>query len=348
MIIKKLAYKIMSNIIWSKLPFGYHKTKKNIRCSFKNEAWGELREEESEEITMHIASTCLQYGQAFFEGLKAFRGQDNKIRIFRPDENAKRFNSSARGVLMPELPEEIFIEAVKKAVIANAEFVPPYGTGASLYIRPFMVGVGAQLGLQPSQEYEFIIFVSPVGPYFKNGFKPVDVMIDREHDRVAPLGTGRIKVAGNYAATMLPLRKAVDHGYASVLFLDPLEKKYIDECGPANFFAVKDNTYITPDSPTILPSITNLSIRQIAHDLGLKVEQRKVAVEELADFEEVGACGTAAIITPIKKIDDIDVGKIYEYCPNGEAGPVTTKIYERYQAIQTGDVADVYGWNILV
>jgi len=338
----------MQNIDWQNLPFGYLKTKINIRCSFKNGAWGDLRVEESEEINLHMASTCLHYGQAFFEGLKAFRGQDGQIRIFRPDENAKRFNSSARGILMPEIPENLFIEAVRQAVSLNQEVVPPYGTGASLYIRPFMIGVGAQLGLQPASEFEFIVFVSPVGPYFKNGFKPVEVMIDREHDRVAPLGTGKIKVAGNYAATMLPLRKAVDNGYASVLFLDPLEKKYIDECGPANFFAIKDNTYITPESATILSSITNLSIRQIAGDLGLKVEQRKVAVEELADFDEVGACGTAAIITPIKKIVDIDVNKAYEYCANGEPGPVTTKIYERYQAIQTGDAEDVYGWNLLV
>lgn len=338
----------MQNIDWSKLPFGYHKTKKNIRCSFKNGAWGELREEESEEITMHIASTCMHYGQAFFEGLKAFRGQDDKIRIFRPDENAKRFNSSARGILMPELPEEIFIEAVKKAVIANAEFVPPYGTGASLYIRPFMVGVGAQLGLQPSQDYEFIVYVSPVGPYFKNGFMPVDIMIDREHDRVAPKGTGQIKVAGNYAATMPSLKKAFDKNYASVLFLDACEKKYIDECGPANFFAIKDKTYITPKSDSILPSITNKSVMQIALDLGLKVEQRKVEVEELAIFDEAGACGTAAIITPIKKIDDIDIGKVYEFCQDGKPGPISTMIYERYRAIQVGDVEDAHGWNMMV
>lgn len=338
----------MKNIDWEKLPFGYHKTDKNIRCTFRDGVWGELREVESEEISMHMASTCLHYGQAFFEGLKAFRGKDEKIRIFRADENAKRFNSSARGIIMPEVPEELFIEAVKKAVEANREFVPPYGSGASMYIRPFMIGVGPQLGLQPASEYEFIIFVSPVGPYFKKGFMPVDIMIDREHDRVAPKGTGQIKVAGNYAATMPALKKAFDNKYASVMFLDACEKKYIDECGPANFFAIKDNVYITPKSNSILPSITNKSVMQIAKDLGLKVEQRAVAVEELADFDEAGACGTAAIITPIKKIDDIDVDKSYEFCPDGIPGPISTQIYEQYRAIQLGDAEDVHGWNIVI
>lgn len=338
----------MKNIDWENLPFAYHKTDKNIRCTFRDGEWGALREEESEEVTMHMASTCLHYGQAFFEGLKAFRGKDDKVRIFRVDENAKRFNSSARGILMPEVPEELFIEAVKKAVEVNKDFVPPYGTGGALYIRPFMIGVGAQLGLKPASEYEFMIFVSPVGPYFKDGFKPVDILIDREHDRVAPKGTGQIKVAGNYAASLQSFKKAFDNKYASVLFLDACSKKYIDECGPANFFAIKEGVFITPKSESILPSITNKSVMQIARDMGIEVEEKKIAVEELAECDEAGACGTAAIITPIKKIDDVDVDKSYEFCPDGKPGPISTQIYERYRDIQLGDVEDKHGWNTIV
>ena len=258
------------NLDWSNLPFGYIKTDYNVRCTYKDGAWGEVEVTDSEYINIHMAATCLHYGQEIFEGLKAFKGKDGKIRIFRLEENAKRIQRSANGIKMAPLPVEKFREMVEKVVKLNERFIPPYGSGSSLYIRPLEIGMTAQVGVKPAVDYLFIIFVTPVGPYFKEGFKPTKVAIYREFDRAAPCGTGRWKVGGNYAASLTAGELAHKGGYSAVLYLDPKEKKYIDECGPANFFAIKGNKYITPKSNSILPSITNMSLQQIAKDMGLR------------------------------------------------------------------------------
>lgn len=338
----------MENIDWKNLPFGYFKTDYNIRCNYKDGKWGELEITSSEYISVHMAATGLHYGQEAFEGLKAYMGKDGKIRLFRWEENARRMGRSADGILMARVPEELFHQAVLKAVQLNKKFVPPYGTGASLYIRPLLFGTGAEVGVKAAKEYMFMVFVTPVGPYFKEGFKPVDIMISRDHDRAAPLGTGNIKVGGNYAASLASLEIAHHNGYGTALYLDAREKKYIDECGPANFFGIRNNTYITPESKSILPSITNMSLIELAKDLGMKVERRPVPIEELEQFEEVGACGTAAVITPIRKIFDPTNNKVHSYCLNNQPGPMSVKLYNKLIAIQYGDEPDNHGWISIV
>jgi len=251
---------------------------------------------------------------------------------------------SAQGVLMAEVPQELFMEAVEKAVMLNKKYIPPYGTGATLYVRPLLIGTGPEVGVKPAAEYTFLVFVMPVGPYFKSGFKPVDMLICRDADRAAPLGTGHLKVGGNYAASMSSIAEAHKKGFASAMYLDAKEKKYIDEAGPANFFGIKGNTYVTPKSHSILPSITNLSLQELAKSFGMKVEERPIPIEELADFEEAGACGTAAVITPIHSIADPDMGKTYTFGDSDNPGPVTTKLYETLVGIQNGDLEDPFGW----
>ena len=332
-----------TNLDWSNLSFGYMKTHYNVRCTFKDGKWGEIEVTDSERVDLHMAATCLHYGQEIFEGLKAFRGKDGKIRIFRLEENAKRIQRSAEGVMMEPLPVEKFREMVEKVVRLNEDFIPPYGSGSSLYIRPLELGTSAQVGVKPSSEYLFLIFVTPVGPYFKEGFKPTKVAIYRQFDRAAPCGTGRWKVGGNYAA-LTAGALAKQGGYSAVLYLDPKEKKYIDECGPANFFAVKGDTYITPKSGSILPSITNMSLQQIALDLGMKVECRPILLEELEEMDEAAECGTAAVAAPISQVDDIDEGKTYVMSKDGNPGPWTTKLYNHLRAIQLGDEADTHNW----
>ncbi|MCK5413331.1 MAG: branched-chain amino acid aminotransferase [Candidatus Pacebacteria bacterium] len=336
------------NFDWKNLSFDYIKTNSNIRYQFSKGVWGEMRKYTSDHIDMHMAATCLHYGQECFEGLKAFKGKDGKVRIFRLNENAKRMNDSAREIFMPEIPKEIFKEAVINAVKLNQEFVPPYESGASLYIRPLLIGTGPRVGLNPADEYMFIVFVNPVGPYFKNGFKPISLLIDRDRDRAAPLGVGHVKVGGNYAASFQSMEKAHKNGYDSVLFLDPKEKKYIDECGPANFFAIKEKTYITPESKSILPSITNKSLMTLAEDMGLKVERRKIELRELEEFDEVGACGTAAVIGPVGRIVDEKFGKTYQYCHDGNPGTISTELYNRFRAIQYGDESDKFDWVTVI
>ena len=334
----------MEQIDWSNLAFGYMKTDYNIRCTFKNGEWGELEVSDSESVTMHMAATCIHYGQETFEGLKAFKGKDGQIRVFRMRDNAFRMQDSCSGTLMAQLPVDKFEEAVIKAVKLNERFVPPYESGASLYIRPFLFGSGAQVGVNPATEYMFMIFVTPVGPYFKGGFQTTPFVIMREFDRSAPLGMGKYKVGGNYAASLVANKKAHELGYSNIFYLDAREKKYIDECGAANFFGIKDNTYITPKSSSILPSITNKSLMVLAKDLGMKVEERQVAVEELATFEEAGACGTAAVISPIERIDDYDENKSYVFSKDGKPGKVCEKLYHRLRGIQYGDEPDTHGW----
>ena len=336
----------MESIDWKNLEFGYSKTDYNVRSWFRNGAWGKLEVSDSEMLNIHMAATSLHYGQEAFEGLKAFRGKDGKIRVFRMLENARRMQRSAKGIMMAEVPESLFTESVKKAVLLNERFVPPYESGASLYIRPLLIGTGAQIGVKPADEYLFMIFVMPVGPYFKEGFKPTDLVIYREYDRAAPLGTGTIKVGGNYAASLVSGDRAHANGFSAVLYLDAKEKKYLDECGPANFFGIKQNKYITPKSTSILPSITNMSLRQLAKDMGMEVEERPIPAEELAEFDEIGACGTAAVISPIKRVLDADLNK--EYLFGTEPGKISVKLYEKLRGIQYGTEEDIHGWTDII
>ena len=336
----------MKEIDWANLSFGYMKTDYNVRINFRNGAWGELEISSSEVLNLHMAATCLHYGQEAFEGLKAFRGKDGKVRIFRLEENAARLQSTCQGIMMAELPTERFKEAILKVVKLNERFIPPYESGASLYIRPLLIGTSAQVGVHPADEYMFVVFVTPVGPYFKGGFSTNPYVIIREYDRAAPHGTGIYKVGGNYAASLRANKKAHDLGYSCEFYLDAKEKKYIDECGAANFFGIKDNTYITPKSSSILPSITNKSLRQLAKDMGMKVEERPVAVDELSTFEECAACGTAAVISPIGYIYDKETGREWKF--GDEPGKRCLEMYNKLQDIQYGRCDDPYAWTLVV
>lgn len=338
----------MKEIDWANLSFGYMKTDYNVRCYYRDGKWGEIEVCSEETLNIHMAATCLHYGQEAFEGLKAYRCPDGKVRVFRMDENAKRLQSTCRGILMPELPTERFEEMVKKVVRLNERFIPPYESGATLYIRPLLIGTGAQVGVHPANEYLFVIFVTPVGPYFKGGFATNPYVIIREFDRSAPLGTGIYKVGGNYAASLKANKMAHDLGYSCEFYLDAKEKKYIDECGAANFFGIKNNTYVTPKSTSILPSITNKSLMQLAEDMGMTVERRQIPEEELATFEEAGACGTAAVISPIERIDDLENKKSYIISKDGKPGPVCTQLYHHLRNIQYGIKPDVHGWTTVV
>ena len=338
----------METIDWANLSFGYMPTDYNVRYNYRNGSWGELEISSSEYINMHMAATCLHYGQEAFEGLKAFRGKDGKIRVFRLDENAARLQSTCRGILMPELSTEKFRDAILKVIKLNERFVPPYESGASLYIRPLLIGTGAQVGVHPASEYMFIVFVTPVGPYFKGGFSTNPYVIIRQYDRSAPLGTGVYKVGGNYAARLRANKMAHDMGYSCEFYLDAKEKKYIDECGAANFFGIKNNTYVTPLSTSILPSITNKSLMTLAEEMGLTVERRQIPEEELDTFEEAGACGTAAVISPIQRIDDPEKNRSYIISKDGKPGKICTQLYNKLRAIQYGDEPDKYGWVTIV
>ncbi|WP_278585752.1 branched-chain amino acid aminotransferase [Coprobacter fastidiosus] len=338
----------MKTIDWANLSFGYMPTDYNVRYNYRNGSWGELEISSSEYINMHMAATCLHYGQEAFEGLKAFRGKDGKIRVFRLDENAARLQSTCRGILMPELSTEKFRDAILKVIKLNERFVPPYESGASLYIRPLLIGTGAQVGVHPASEYMFIVFVTPVGPYFKGGFSTNPYVIIRQYDRSAPLGTGVYKVGGNYAASLRANKMAHDMGYSCEFYLDAKEKKYIDECGAANFFGIKNNTYVTPLSTSILPSITNKSLMTLAEEMGLTVERRQIPEEELDTFEEAGACGTAAVISPIQRIDDPEKNRSYIISKDGKPGKICTQLYNKLRAIQYGDEPDKYGWVTIV
>lgn len=336
----------MKDIDWKSLTFGYLRTDYNVRCYYRDGKWGEVEVCSDEYLKLHMAATCLHYGQEAFEGLKAYRCPDGKVRIFRAEENAARLQNTARGIVMPEVPTELFVDMVKKVVRLNQEYIPPYESGATLYLRPLLFGVTAGVGVRPATEYCFLIFATPVGPYFKGGFSSNPYVIVRDVDRAAPLGTGMFKVGGNYAASLRANKMAHEKGYASEFYLDAKEKKYVDECGAANFFGIKNNTYVTPKSTSILPSITNKSLMQIAEDLGMKVERRPIAEDELDSFEEAGACGTAAVISPISHLDDLETGKVYNF--GDKPGPWSTKLYETLRGIQYGTIEDKHGWTTFV
>ena len=337
-----------NNIEWSKLGFGYMPTDYNVRRYYHNGKWGEMEITSDTTINLHMAAECLHYCQEAFEGLKAFRCPDGKVRVFRMDENAARLQFTCRGLVMPELPTELFCEMVEKVIKLNERFIPPYESGAALYIRPLFIGITPEVGVRPAKDFLCVMFVSPVGPYFKGGFAASDYVIIRSHDRAAPLGTGCYKVAGNYAASLKANQIAHEAGFAGEFYLDAKEKKYIDECGAANFFGIKNNTYITPKSPSILPSITNKSLQQIAKDLGYNVEVRPVEETELSTFEEAGACGTAAVISPINRIVDIENNHEYKIAKDGKPGPISTRLYTTLRNIQYGIEEDKHGWTTII
>lgn len=328
---------------WKSLGFEYLDTNGYAIARYRDGSWSAPEFLASRSLEMHVAANCLHYGQACFEGLKVFSHADGNAFLFRPQLNAQRMAGSAERVCMVAPPQELFIETCKLAIENNREFVPPYGTGASLYVRPLLIGTQATIGLSPSEEYVFIVMVTPVGAYYKDGFSPVKALVVDDYDRAAPQGTGQAKVAGNYAAGMKPGLIAKQKGFPIALFTDAKEHKYIDEFGTSNFIGITSaREYVTPDSPAILQSITNLTLQAIAESEGYTVQSRPIALEELADFSEVGACGTAAIITPICSIQRDD--QEWTFGSANQAGPVLSMLLEKLQAIQYGEIADPDDW----
>lgn len=330
-------------INWNELGFDYIKTDYRFISRWKDGKWDEGKLTEDNKLVISEASPALHYGQECFEGLKAYRTKNGDIQLFRVDRNAKRLQDSCKKLLMPEYPVEKFIDACMQVVKANEKFVPPYGTGGTLYLRPIMIGVGDNIGVKPATEYIFTVFCMPVGPYFKGGMNPVNFMI-ADYDRAAHLGTGRQKVGGNYAASLLAHKIAADKGFADCVYLDPLEHKKIEEVGSANFFGItKDNKFVTPKSPSILPSVTKYSLLYLAKEyLGLETEEGDVYIDDLDRFAEAGACGTAAVISPIGGIEY--KGKLHVFYSETEVGPVTKKLYDLLTGIQFGDIEGPEGW----
>lgn len=332
------------DIIWSELGFGYVKTDYRFVANFKDGKWDEGQLITDENVVINECAGVLQYAQTCFEGLKAYTTEDGKIVCFRPDLNAQRMADSCERLKMPVFPVDKFVEAVEKVVKANADFVPPYGSGATLYLRPYMFGSNAVIGVKPATEYQFRIFATPVGPYFKGGIKPITVRIS-DLDRAAPHGTGHIKAGLNYAMSLYNIVDAHEKGFDENMYVDSATRTHIEETGGANIiFITKDNKVVTPKSSTILPSITRRSLMVVAKEyLGLEVEERSVSVDELPEFAECGLCGTAAVISPVGKV--VDHGK--EICfPSGmtEMGPVTKKLYETLTGIQMGRLPAPEGW----
>lgn len=339
----------LQNINWDKLDFSYKNMPYRFRAYWKDGEWQKGALVTNNNIVLNESAPCIHYGQQCFEGMKAQCSREGDILLFRPRENAKRMQRTARRLMMPEIPGDMFLEAVKDTVLANKEYVPPHGHGASMYIRPLLIGIGDNLGVKPAPEYLFTVFVVPVGPYFKQGFKPVKMKIDLDYDRAAPQGTGNVKVGGNYSASLLPVEKVRKEGYSEVIYLDAKEKKYFEETGSSNlFFVFKNGDMATPKSEAILPSITRRSIVDIARkDFDLNMEHRKVEVSELPEIKEAGACGTAAVITPIGVIGY--KGEDYKlYADGKEPGPITTKLYKRLTQIQVRDVEDKHNWTVKI
>ncbi|MGV8982254.1 branched-chain amino acid aminotransferase [Clostridium sp.] len=337
-----------TNIDWSKLGFTYTKTDLRYVSKWKDGKWDDGKLTSDNNITISEASTALHYGQQCFEGLKAYRTRSGEIQLFRPDENAKRISRSCKRILMPEIPIEKFVDACIQVVKANESFVPPYGTGATLYLRPYVIGIGDNLGVRSAPEFLFSIFCCPVGPYFKGGMAPVNFMIAEEFDRAAPHGTGAAKVGGNYAASLLAHTNAVKKGFADCIYLDPATHTKIEEVGAANFFGItNDNVFVTPKSPSILPSITKYSLMHIAKEyLKLEVEERDVPINNLSDFKEAGACGTAAVITPIGGIAYNN--ELHVFHSETEVGPVIKELYDTLYGIQFGEVEAPEGWMVKI
>ena len=332
------------NLDWSSLGFGYIQTDKRYVSNYKNGSWDEGTLTSDATITINECAGVLQYAQTVFEGMKAYTTEKGQIVVFRPDLNAERMVNSAKRLEMPPFPQDRFVDAVKQVVKANEGYVPPYGSGATLYIRPYMFGSDAVIGVKPANEYQFRIFCTPVGPYFKGGAKPITIRVS-DYDRAAPNGTGHIKAGLNYAMSLHAIVEAHEQGYAENMYLDSATRTKVEETGGANFlFVTKDGKVVTPKSSTILPSITRRSLVYVAKEyLGLEVEERPVYFDEVKDFAECGLCGTAAVISPVGKI--VDHGK--EIClPSGmdEMGPYTKKLYDALTGIQMGRIEAPKGW----
>ena len=334
------------NLDWKTLGFSYLKTDFRYVSRYKDGKWDDGVLVEDNRLYIEECATALHYGQQSFEGLKAYTTKDGKVQLFRPDQNSKRMNLSADRLLMPHIPEEKFIDACVQVVKANMKWVPPYGTGATLYLRPMLIGIGENIGVKPAPEYIFAVFCMPVGAYFKGGMTPVN-FITSEFDRAAPHGTGAAKVGGNYAGSLYPHQLAVEQGFADCIYLDPATHTKIEEVGAANFFGItKDNKFITPKSPSILPSITKYSLMHVAKEyLGMEVEERDVLINNLDEFSEAGACGTAAVISPIGGISHS--GKMHVFYSETEVGPVTKKLYDTLTGIQFGEVEAPEGWLVV-
>ena len=335
-------------IDWANLGFGYIQTEYRYVCRYKDGQWDEGGLETEANITLNECACVFQYCQACFEGLKAYYTKDGRIVTFRPDLNAQRMADTCARLEMPAFPVDKFVEAVKAVVAANADYVPPYGTGASLYLRPFMIGTNPVIGVKPATEFEFRIFVTPVGPYFKGGVKPINLKVS-DYDRAAPHGTGAIKAGLNYAMSLHPVMEAHREGFAENMYLDAATRTKVEETGGANFiFITKDGTLVTPKSDSILPSITRRSIMVVAEKyLGMKVEHREVPFTEVETFAECGLCGTAAVISPVGSINDH--GREITF-PSGkeEMGPVLTKLYQTLRGIQMGEIEAPEGWIVTI
>jgi len=333
-----------ADLNWDELGFAYVKTKCFVKCVYKDGQWGEMTIDTDPYVKVHIGATALHYGQSCFEGMKAFTGKDGQVRLFRVDENAKRLQTSTERMVMPEVPTNMFVEACKLAVRENIEYAPPYGFGGSLYVRPLMFGSGARVGLQPADEYTFVVLVTPVGDYYKGGLSPVTAFVQTKYDRAAPQGIGDVKVGANYAADILPFQICKSKGYPINLYLHPKTGKTVEEFGTSNFIALKGDSYVTPDSPSVLPSITNKTLMHLAAEMGMQVERRPVTVEEIADFDEVAACGTAVVITPVTRlVHNNEVTKLGNY--DDQVGPRFSELYRNVRAIQNAEVEDRYGWT---
>ncbi len=336
------------DIDWSNLGFGYIQTDKRFVANYKNGAWDEGALVDDANITMNECACVLQYAQTCFEGLKAYTTEDGKIVTFRPDLNAARMADTCKRLEMPVFPEDKWVDAIVKTIEANIDYVPPYGSGVTLYIRPYMFGINPVIGVKPAEEYQFRVFTTPVGPYFKGGAKPITIRVS-DYDRAAPRGTGNIKAGLNYAMSLFQIVEAHNQGYAENMYLDPATRTKVEETGGANFiFVTKDGTLVTPKSDSILPSITRRSLMVVAEKyLGMKVEHREVQFSELKDFAECGLCGTAAVISPVGKIVDPRDGKHDEIAfPSGmeEMGPYTKKLYDTLTGIQMGRIEAPEGW----
>lgn len=332
------------NIDWANLGFGYVQTDKRYVSNYKNGAWDEGGLTDDATVTISECAGVLQYAQTVFEGLKAYTTEQGHIVIFRPDLNGERMENSAKRLEMPVFPKERFVEAVRQTVKANAAYVPPYGTGATLYVRPYMFGSSPVIGVKPAQEYQFRVFVTPVGPYFKGGVKPLSICVS-DYDRAAPQGTGHIKAGLNYAMSLHAIVSAHENGFDENMYLDAATRTKVEETGGANFiFVTKDNKVVTPKSSSILPSITRRSLVYVAKEyLDLEVEEREVYLDEVKDFAECGLCGTAAVISPVGKV--VDHGKEYVFASGMEKmGPITQKLYDTLTGIQMGRLEAPEGW----
>ena len=331
------------DVDWDNLTFSYRPITKRYVANYKDGKWGKGSLTEGATVTLNECAGILQYCQEVFEGLKAYRTKDGKIVAFRPDLNAERMVDSAKRLEMPPVSKEMFLEAVDAVAKANEDWIPPYESGGALYLRPYLFATGSVIGVKPADAYQFRLFGTPVGSYFKNGIKPITLTVS-DFDRAAPHGTGHIKAGLNYAMSLHAYIHAHENGFDENMFLDPATRTYVEETGGANFlFVTKDNTVITPKSNSILPSITRRSLMQIAEDLGYKTEQRPVKLAELSEFAECGLCGTAAVICPVGKV--VDHGKEIAF-PSGmqEMGPVLTKLYKTLRGMQLCNIEAPKGW----